>query len=85
MEKVPRNEQIDIILEKVKSQLPYEMGVKLEKYISNLEANQNDLQGNDIALWDSENPPIWSHAMYVQRAQRIHERAIKKRNIYQKK
>lgn len=83
MNQLTRPDQIDTILDKINTQLPYEMSVILEKYISKLESNQKVTQLGDTVAWNKDNPPIWSQARVEKRAQRRRERAAKKLNNYQ--
>jgi hypothetical protein len=83
MNQVTRTEQIDTILKKIDAQIPYEMGVALETYISKLEDNQKVIQLDNTTSWGVDNPPIWSQARVEKRAQRRRERAARKRNDYQ--
>ena len=79
-----RPAHITAILQKIGSQYA-DMGLTLETYLSNLEANQQLIQ-TETPAWDEENPPVWSHERAMQRKHHRQERALRKwrqQNRYQ--
>jgi len=84
MKQPDRPARIATILATIGLEYSIDVGVTLEAYISDLEANQQAVLPNGhIPSWDPNNPPIWSHQRQVKREQHRRERAWKKQNNYQ--
>ena len=73
-----RPAHITAILQKIRSQYA-DMGLTLETYLTNLEANQQPVQ-KETLVWDEENPPAWSHERSERRKEHRRVRAMYKRN-----
>lgn len=83
MKHINRPEKIETILNEIDSHFPDDIGVALEGYIFELEAIQKDAQPDDASSFDTDYPPIWSHAQQEKRAQRRRERSARNRKAYQ--
>lgn len=75
-----RPAQITSILRSIRSQYPADMGISLDAYITDLEVKHlgQDTNNCQFQMWDSNNPPVWSHEHAVERDHQRRQRAQNK-------
>lgn len=73
-----RPHEITEILNVIGSHYTVGLQTLLEKYLSKLESTQQPVK--DVAVYDPNNPPVWSHQRTVERQLHLQKRAFEKAN-----